>query len=125
MPVITLDSGVDSDKPYAYIATDNIGAAKMAAKSLADLVGGKGKVGDIGITAGSQTGREREQGFLEGMKAYPGIKVLPVQYFGLRPGQVAERRDRLLHRQPGPGRLLRRLRWRRHRLRPAGQAERA
>jgi ribose transport system substrate-binding protein len=47
----------------------------MAAKTLADLVGGKGKVGDIGITAGSQTGREREQGFLEGMKANPDIEA--------------------------------------------------
>src|SRR5919108_1908723 len=50
VPVIPLDSGVDSDAPYAYIATDNIGAAKMAAETLAKLIGEKGKVGDIGIT---------------------------------------------------------------------------
>jgi ribose transport system substrate-binding protein len=87
VPVITLDSGVDSDKPYAYIATDNIGAARMAAEVEAKLVGGKGKVGDIGITAGSQTGREREQGFLEGMKKYPDIRVLPVQYSGCDPAK--------------------------------------
>jgi ribose transport system substrate-binding protein len=87
VPVITLDSGVDSDKPYAYIATDNIGAARIAAETLAELVGGKGKVGDIGITAGSQTGREREQGFLEGMKKFPDIQVLPVQYSGCDPAK--------------------------------------
>ena len=87
VPVITLDSGVDSDAPYAYIATDNIGAAKLAAETLAELIGGKGKVGDIGITAGSQTGREREEGFLEGMKAYPEIEVLPVQYSGCDPAK--------------------------------------
>jgi ribose transport system substrate-binding protein len=87
VPVITLDSGVDSDKPYAYIATDNIGAARIAAETLAGLIGGKGKVGDIGITAGSQTGREREQGFLEGMKKFPDVKVLPVQYSGCDPAK--------------------------------------
>jgi ribose transport system substrate-binding protein len=87
VPVITLDSGVDSDKPYAYIATDNIGAAKMAADVEAKLIGGKGKVGDIGITAGSQTGREREQGFLDGIKKYPDIRVLPVQYSGCDPAK--------------------------------------
>ncbi len=87
VPVITLDSGVDSDKPYAYIATDNIGAARLAAETEAKLVGGKGNIGDIGITAGSQTGREREQGFLEGMKKYPEIKVLPVQYSGCDPAK--------------------------------------
>jgi ribose transport system substrate-binding protein len=88
VPVITLDSGVDSDAPYAYIATDNIGAAKMAAETLAKLIDGKGKVGDIGITAGSQTGREREDGLLEGMKAYPDIEVLPVQYCGCDPAKA-------------------------------------
>jgi ribose transport system substrate-binding protein len=88
VPVITLDSGVDSDAPYAYIATDNVGAAKMAAETLAKLIDGKGKVGDIGITAGSQTGREREDGLLEGMKAYPDIEVLPVQYCGCDPAKA-------------------------------------
>ncbi|MBM3517743.1 MAG: substrate-binding domain-containing protein [Alphaproteobacteria bacterium] len=87
VPVITLDSGVDSDAPYAYIATDNIGAAKMAAEVLAKLVGGKGKVGDIGITAGSQTGREREDGFVEGMKAHPDVAIVPVQYSGCDPAK--------------------------------------
>ncbi len=87
VPVITLDSGVDSDAPYAYIATDNIGAARLAAETLAKLIGGKGKVGDIGITAGSQTGREREDGFLAGMKAFPDIEVLPVQYSACDPAK--------------------------------------
>src|SRR5947208_3545130 len=67
VPVVTLDSGVDSQKPYAYIATDNIAAAKTAADVLGGLIGGKGTVGDIGITAGSQTGREREDGFVKQM----------------------------------------------------------
>ena len=87
VPVITLDSGVDSDAPYAYIATDNIGAARLAAETLAKLIGGKGKVGDIGITAGSQTGREREDGFLAGIKAFPAIEVLPVQYSACDPAK--------------------------------------
>ena len=87
VPVITLDSGVDSDAPYAYIATDNIGAARLAAETLAKLIGGKGKVGDIGITAGSQTGREREDGFLAGIKAFPDIEVLPVQYSACDPAK--------------------------------------
>ena len=45
VPVITLDSGVDSDKPYAYIATDNIGAARIAARDArgADRRQGQGR----------------------------------------------------------------------------------
>jgi ribose transport system substrate-binding protein len=88
VPVVTLDSGVDSQKPYAYIATDNIAAARTAADVVAGLVGGKGIVGDIGITAGSQTGREREEGFVKRMKEkFPGVKVLPVQYTGCDPAK--------------------------------------
>ena len=88
VPVITVDSGIDPDTSLAYIATDNIGAAKAAAKTLAELIGGKGKVGDIGITAGSQTGYERESGFLEEMKNYPDIEVVPVQYSGCSPAKA-------------------------------------
>ncbi len=88
VPVVTLDSGVDSEKPYAYIATDNIAAAKTAADVLGELIGGKGTVGDIGITAGSQTGIEREQGFVDEMAAkYADVKVLPVQYTGCDPAK--------------------------------------
>jgi len=88
VPVITLDSGVDSDKPYAYIATDNVGAAKMAADKVAELISSKGKVGDIGITAGSQTGIEREQGFQDEMKAkFSDVQILSVQYSGCDPAK--------------------------------------
>jgi ribose transport system substrate-binding protein len=88
VPVVTLDSGVDSQKPYAYIATDNIAAAKTAADVLGELIGGKGTVGDIGITAGSQTGREREDGFVKQMKGkHPSVKVLAVQYTGCDPAK--------------------------------------
>ena len=89
VPVITVDSGVDSDAPYAYIATDNLGAAKVAADTLAALINSKGVVGDIGITAGSVTGRQREDGFVSRMKEkYPGIRVIAVQYAACDPAKA-------------------------------------
>ena len=89
VPVITVDSGVDSDAPYAYIATDNLGAAKVAADTLAALINSKGVVGDIGITAGSVTGRQREDGFVSRMKEkYPGIRVVAVQYAACDPAKA-------------------------------------
>jgi ribose transport system substrate-binding protein len=81
VPVVTVNSGVGSDKVKIHVATDNYSAAASAAEALAELMGKQGLVADIGIDAGSQTGRERENGFRETMtKQYPGIKVLPVQY---------------------------------------------
>jgi len=89
VPVITVDSGVDSDAPYAYIATDNLGAAKVAADTLATLINSKGVVGDIGITAGSVTGRQREDGFVSRMKEkYPDIRVIAVQYAACDPAKA-------------------------------------
>jgi ribose transport system substrate-binding protein len=102
VPVVTLDSGVDSQKPYAYIATDNIAAAKTAADVLGGLIAGKGTVGDIGITAGSQTGREREDGFVKQMKAkYPEVKVLAVQYTGCDPAKSLNIATDMLTGNPG------------------------
>ena len=88
VPTITLDSGVDPDTSLNYIATDNLGAAKLGADKLAELLGGKGKVGHLGISAGSQTGYERAQGFIDGMKSYPGVEVTPVQYCFCNPAKA-------------------------------------
>lgn len=85
IPLVTVDSGVDSDAPYAHILTDNIGGAAMGADILAELIGGAGKVGNLGILAGSQTGRERDQGFLDQIAKYPDIEVLPTQFTGCDP----------------------------------------
>ncbi len=80
VPLVTVDAGVTGDAPLTYIATDNLGASRDAAKALAAMIGEKGKVADIGLDAGSQTGTEREKGFADEMKLHPGITVVPVQY---------------------------------------------
>ena len=80
VPIIMVDSGVNSDAPYANITTDNVDGGYQLGKKLAELMGGKGKVINLGITAGSQTGKERDEGFLKAMKEYPDIKVLPTQW---------------------------------------------
>ena len=77
VPIIMVDSGVNSDAPDASITTDNYNGGFLLGKKLAELIDGKGKVINLGITAGSQTGKERDQGFLAAMKEHPDIKVLP------------------------------------------------
>ncbi len=80
IPLITVDSGVDSDAPLSYIATDNINAAKIAAEKLAELIDYKGKVLLMSFVAGSQTASEREKGFVEGIKQFPNIDLVGIQY---------------------------------------------
>jgi len=80
IPVITIDSGVDSDIPFSFIATDNILAAEKAAQKLAELIGAEGEVACIPFVPGAATSNWREQGFVEEIKKYPDIELLPIRY---------------------------------------------
>jgi ribose transport system substrate-binding protein len=80
IPLVTIDSGVDSDLPASFIATDNILGASMAADKLAELLKEQGEVGCIPIVPGAATSIMREQGFKERLPKYPGVKLVAVQY---------------------------------------------
>jgi ribose transport system substrate-binding protein len=83
IPVIAFDSGVDSDVPVTTVATDNKAAAAEAAKHMAELVGGKGKVAMVVHDQTSKSGTDRRDGFMDWMKENaPGITVLAPQYGG-------------------------------------------
>jgi len=80
IPVVTIDSGVESDLPASFIATDNVLGAAMAADKLAALVGGVGKVACVPIVPGAATSIMREQGFRDALAKYPGLQLVAVQY---------------------------------------------
>ena len=83
MVVATFDSGVKSDIPVSFVATNNLNAGGLAADNLAKLIGNKGKVGVIVHDATSQTGIERRDGFLKRVaEKYPDITVLEPIYGG-------------------------------------------
>ncbi len=80
IPVITIDSGVNSDKPLSFVATDNVAGAKIAADTLAKLIGEEGDVGLIPFVAGAATSEMRERGFKEGISKYSNIKLVSTLY---------------------------------------------
>ena len=83
IPVIAFDSGVESDIPLTTAATDNLAAAAEAAKHMAELLGGKGKVAMVVHDQTSQTGIQRRDGFVDYMaENEPNIEVVDVQYGG-------------------------------------------
>jgi ribose transport system substrate-binding protein len=100
VPIIMVDSGVNSDAPNANITTDNYNGGYQLGKKLAQLMDGKGKVINLGITAGSQTGKERDQGFLAAMKEYADIKVLPTQWTGAQAATALNDTNDLLNSNP-------------------------
>lgn len=80
IPVVTIDSGIDPDVSYSFIATDNVAAAREAARKLAELIGEEGEVGLIPFFPGAQTSQERERGFKEGIARYPKIRLVATLY---------------------------------------------
>ena len=80
IPVVTIDSGISPDVSVAYLATDNVKGGEVAADALAELIGGKGKVGCIPFVKGAASSDQREQGFRQGLKRHPGVELVRVLY---------------------------------------------
>ena len=77
IPVVVIDSGLESKVQSSYIATDNREGGRIAARELGKLLGGKGNAIMIRLQVGSASTEAREEGFLEVMKKdFPNIKLL-------------------------------------------------
>ncbi|WPP29940.1 substrate-binding domain-containing protein [Streptomyces sp. CL7] len=79
IPVIAVDRGVNKADTSALVASDNVEGGALGAKALAEKLGGKGTIVILQGQAGTSASRERGAGFAEGLKDYPGIKVVAKQ----------------------------------------------
>ncbi|MET8246289.1 substrate-binding domain-containing protein [Streptomyces sp. NPDC005202] len=79
IPVIAVDRGVNKATTDTLVASDNVAGGELAAKTIAEKLGGKGKIVILQGQAGTSAARERAAGFAKGLKAYPGIQVLAQQ----------------------------------------------
>ncbi len=78
IPVVTFDADSPLSKRYCYLGTGNYNAGAMAARYLAELIGGKGEVA-ISTVTGQLNHEERKTGFTETLaKEYPNVKVVNV-----------------------------------------------
>lgn len=81
IPLVAFDSGVDTTNYLSYIATDNVEGGRMAARALAEIIGGKGTAGMIMHAPGSASTMDREKGFTEVIeKDFPQIRIVATQY---------------------------------------------
>ena len=74
IPVVIFDSGANTDKAVSFVATDNYKGGALAAKTLAELMGGKGNIAVVATMPGGASTTQRERGFLETMKNDYGAK---------------------------------------------------
>jgi ribose transport system substrate-binding protein len=71
------------------VSTDNLAGGVAAADALAKLIGQKGKVLVIAFKAGASTSDDRQHGFEQQIKKYPGIKYLGAQINDNSPAKAA------------------------------------
>jgi len=91
IPVITVDTFIgtgiyqtgagDADFPLSYIASDNVLGGRIAARALAEAIGGAGQVYVSNVNPGISTTDQREEGFKAEMaENFPDVEVLETQF---------------------------------------------
>ncbi len=82
IPVVIFDSDLKDKSYVSFVATDNHAAGALAAERMGKLLGGKGNVVVLRYLEGSASTTNREEGFLEGIKKFPDIKVVSDNRYG-------------------------------------------
>lgn len=81
IPVVIFDTAIDSERYASFVASDNYAAGALAAETLADLLGGSGKIVVVKTVPGSGSTGDRERGFEEKLRAdFPGIQIIAEQF---------------------------------------------
>jgi ribose transport system substrate-binding protein len=100
IPVVIIDSGLQSKAYSSFVSTDNREGGRIAARELGKLVGGKGNVILLRYAVGSASTEEREEGFLEIMKRdFPEIRLVSTdQHAGATRDTARRASENLLNR---------------------------
>lgn len=102
IPVVILDSGLDSEEILSTVATDNCAAGKAASRHLAEAMGGQGQVLIVAHQQSAETSRNRILGFEEGLKEQEGL-TLAATLFESSEISVEEALQAALEENPGIG----------------------
>ncbi|RYZ10217.1 MAG: sugar ABC transporter substrate-binding protein [Myxococcales bacterium] len=82
VPVVIFDSDLKGGDQASFVATDNRAAGRLAGEKLGALLGGKGNVVLLRYQEGSASTNHREEGFLEAIRKFEGVKLLSDNQYG-------------------------------------------
>jgi ribose transport system substrate-binding protein len=102
IPTVIFNSALSGNDYVAYVSTDNRKGGRLAAEYIGSLMQGRGKLILIRVIESVEGGRQREDGFLETIKArFPGITILSDnQYAGITTETAYQTTDNLISRFP-------------------------
>lgn len=76
VPVIGVNTRVESDKLTSYVGSKDVYAGELEMQAIADKIGGKGNIVILDGPLGQSAQLERSQGIQNILKKYPDIKIL-------------------------------------------------
>lgn len=83
IPVVIIDSGVETSSITSFVATNNREGGRMSARRLASLLNNEGKIIVLRCMEGGASTTNREEGFLEEIKKIaPNIEILVDNQYG-------------------------------------------
>jgi len=100
IPVLTLDSGINSQIPESFIATDNIKAGKKAGKKIMDLLYPGDAIAIISYVRSTSTALERERGVRDVIESVGKIRIDTVYYTDNFTDKATEFTMELIKRKP-------------------------
>jgi ribose transport system substrate-binding protein len=99
IPVVIIDSGLNTDKYVSFVATDNLKGGQMAGEYLANQLKNEGKVILLRYAVGSASTEKRENGFLSALEKSPNIQLISSdQYAGPTRETAYQNSQNLLNR---------------------------
>ncbi|KYF80927.1 sugar ABC transporter substrate-binding protein [Sorangium cellulosum] len=96
IPVVVFDSDLAGDEHVSFVATDNHAAGKLAGEHLGKAIGGEGRVVMLRYQEGSASTQRREQGFLDAVRALPGVTIASENQYGGATTETAFKRSESL-----------------------------
>lgn len=102
IPVILFDRKSNSKTYAAFMGADNYKIGKMMGEYAAAKLGGQGCIVEIGGEHGSSPAIERHNGFLDALKAYPGMKIVGYEEGDWKQPSGERAMERILSKYDGP-----------------------
>lgn len=106
IPVIVVDSNANTNKYVTFLATNNHTGGVKAADELARCIKARtgkvvGQMAYLTAVAGAQSLNDRDKGFLDELKKYPGLKIVQHRTGNNDPARALSDSEDILTRHPG------------------------
>jgi ribose transport system substrate-binding protein len=93
IPVVIMDSSLNSDKTISYVATDNYHGGQLAGERMVELLKDSPRRNVIMMRymVGSASTEQREKGFLDVMAKHPEINLISIDQYGGATSETAQK----------------------------------